>query len=70
MTYFSSQANTNDFSGMCYPLPLYQYGMDYGTGYYYNNGYGYPGSCYPVTSFPTMTTTMSPPRPKKSYTQV
>src|ERR1700730_5598536 len=68
MTY--NYANSSDYSGMCYSLPMYQYCMDYGTGYYYSNIYSYPSSCYPMTGFPTHDDVISSkPRPKKAYSQ-
>ncbi|GAB5588637.1 hypothetical protein Unana1_03537 [Umbelopsis nana] len=68
MTY--NYANSSDYSGMCYSLPMYQYCMDYGTGYYYSNIYSYPSSCYPMTGFPTHEGVISSkPRPKKAYSQ-
>ncbi|KAH8550260.1 hypothetical protein BGW37DRAFT_540014 [Umbelopsis sp. PMI_123] len=49
MTYIPSHYNTPDLSGSCYSLPTYHYCVDYGLGFYYSNGYVYPGPCYPVT---------------------
>ncbi|KAI8581112.1 hypothetical protein K450DRAFT_198156 [Umbelopsis ramanniana AG] len=57
MTYISSHYNSPDHSGLYYSLPMYQYCLDYGLGFYYANGYGYPGACYPVTP-PTPFTSM------------
>ncbi|CAO3661380.1 unnamed protein product [Umbelopsis ramanniana] len=59
MTYISSHYhNSPDLSGQYYSLPVYHYCVDYGLGYYYANGYGYPSACYSATP-PTPFTSMS-----------